>query len=133
MITAETIVRVRYAETDKMGVTYHGSYVPYLEEARIHLLDTIGLPYRDLEASGYLLPVLEINLRYKRPCTFDDKLTVRASIREKPTARIVIDYTIELDGQTLTTGQTTHAFINPEGRTVKPPPAFVAKMQEVFG
>ena len=125
MIIAETIVRVRYSETDKMGVTHHASYIPYLEEARIHLLDSLGMPYRDLEARGYLLPVLELQMNYKRPCTFDDRVTVKAIIKDAPTARFSIHYEISLDGKILSTGMTRHAFMNNEGRGIKPPQEFL--------
>lgn len=92
MIRSETTVRVRYAETDMMGIVYHGSYVPWLECARIQLLDDLGCPYRELEAMGVRLPVVEIHCRYRESARFDDRVRVSAEIRELPRARITIHY-----------------------------------------
>ena len=66
MIVARTEIRVRYAETDKMGIVYHGNYLIWFEVGRIVLLDEIGLPYRDVEKAGFRLPVLEVGIRLPR-------------------------------------------------------------------
>ena len=75
MLSATTEIRVRYAETDKMGVVYHANYFVWFEAARIQLLDDLGLPYNDLEERGYLLPVLECGAKFLQPAHFDDRLT----------------------------------------------------------
>ena len=79
MITATTSIRVRFAETDAMGVVYHANYLPWCESARIALIASIGLSYRKMSDSGYHLPVVEAHLNYKHPAKFDDLVTVRAA------------------------------------------------------
>ena len=92
MITSRASVSVRYAETDMMGVVYHGSYLPWLEIGRTTLLKEHGLPYRELEAEGFFLPVLEVGLRYLRPAKYDDTINITTFLREKPTLRIRMEY-----------------------------------------
>lgn len=128
MLSTSCPIRVRYAETDAMGVTYHGSYFPFLEQARIQLLDDIGFPYRDLEKQGYLLPVLEAHVKWHRPSRFDDRITVIAEVREPPSVRLTIHYTVMRDDTLLLTGYTRHAFVSPEGRPIKPPVELIEAM-----
>lgn len=118
-------VRVRYAETDAMGVAYHGSYLPWFEEARIHLLDEIGIPYRELEERGYRLPVLEARLRYHQPARFDDRLDVTVTWSRAPGVRLHLTYEVRRGAERICTGETHHAFINAEGRPTRPPPDFL--------
>jgi acyl-CoA thioester hydrolase len=132
MIVSRTEVVVRYAETDMMGVVYHGSYLPWFEIGRTTLLREQGLPYRDLENAGYRLPVLEVNARYLRPALYDDRLEIVTTLREKPALRIRLEYEVRRDGELLATGSTLHAFIDRQGRPVRPPPDFAAKMAVAF-
>ncbi len=132
MIQAHSEVVVRYAETDMMGMVYHGNYLPWFEVARTDLLKQHGLPYRQLEAEGYFLPVLEVNVRYLKPARYDDTLTIVATLREKPVLRIKIGYEVRRGAELLATGQTTHAFIDRAGRPVRPPAAFTDKMDALF-
>lgn len=132
MIQAHSEVVVRYAETDMMGMVYHGNYLPWFEVGRTHLLKQHGLPYRQLEAEGYFLPVLEVNVRYLKPARYDDTLAIVATLREKPVLRIKIDYEVRRGAELLATGQTTHAFIDRAGRPVRPPAAFTDKMDALF-
>jgi acyl-CoA thioester hydrolase len=92
MLTHRSQIEVRYAETDMMGVVYHGSYLPWLEVARTAMLAAEGIPYRELEAAGFFLPVIEVNMRYLKPAKYPDVVTVTAVMREKPSLRIRIDY-----------------------------------------
>ncbi|MBP7372833.1 MAG: acyl-CoA thioesterase, partial [Opitutaceae bacterium] len=92
MIQAQAEVVVRYAETDMMGVVYHGSYLPWFEVGRTHLLRQHGVVYRQLETEGFFLPVLEVNVRYLRPARYDDTITIVTTLREKPVLRIRLDY-----------------------------------------
>jgi acyl-CoA thioester hydrolase len=133
MIQSRTQITVRYAETDMMGVVYHGSYLPWFEIGRTTLLREQGLPYRELEAEGFLLPVLEVNARYLRPARYDDTVTLVTTLREKPTLRIRLSYELFNGDTLLATGQTLHAFIDRQGRPVRPPARFVSRMNEVFG
>lgn len=133
MIRSSTEIRVRYAETDMMGVAYHGNYMAWFEVARVQLLDELGCPYRELEEEGFRLPVLEVSVRYRRPLTFDDRVTLETTIRQKPSLRIRIDYTLRCRGKATAEGFTLHAFINREGQPVRPPPRFRDLMDEHFG
>lgn len=128
MIESRIDIRVRYAETDQMGVVYHANYLAWFESARIHMLDELDLPYKQLEAEGYLLPVLDCQLSYKQPARFDDRLVVIARVTQPPRARLHISYEVFRGDTLLTTGATTHTFINPEGRLIRPHTRFV----EVF-
>jgi acyl-CoA thioester hydrolase len=125
-------IEVRYAETDMMGVVYHGSYLPWLEVARTALLAAEGLPYRELEAQGYFLPVIEVNLRYHKPARYADTVAIRAVIREKPALRLRIDYELFRGTEKLASGHTVHVFIDKEGRPIRPPAAFSALVNSRF-
>lgn len=132
MLEHRTEIEVRYAETDMMGVVYHGSYMPWLEVGRTGLLAAEGLPYRELETRGYFLPVVEVGLRYLRPARYPDKVTVVTRIREKPTARLRIEYELWRGDERLAEGFTLHTFINAAGRPVRPPPDFAQLMSARF-
>ena len=131
MISAEVGIRVRYQETDQMGVVYHGNYFTWFEAARIELLDQLGCPYRELEKSGYLLPVLHCEAKFKKPAHFDDRLTIKVLIKEPPTAKVKIDYQVLRDGDFLCSGSSTHAFIDKQGKLIRPPAAFLEKTREM--
>jgi acyl-CoA thioester hydrolase len=132
MIITRAQVTVRYAETDMMGIVYHANYLPWFEVARTQLLREHGFPYRQLEADGYRLPVLEVSAKYLRPALYDDTLTIVATIRERPLLRIRIDYEIFREEELLVTGHSVHAFCDLKGRPTRPPAAFVARMNEVL-
>jgi acyl-CoA thioester hydrolase len=132
MIRSESFVSVRYAETDMMGVVYHGSYLPWFEIGRTTLLKENGLPYRQLEADGFFLPVLEVAVKYHRPALYDDHLRIVTTMQERPTLRIRLNYEIFREQTLLATGQTVHAFIDRQGRPVRPPAAFTLRMAELF-
>jgi len=144
MLRSQAQVTVRYAETDMMGVVYHANYLPWLEIGRTTLLREQGLPYRALEEMGYRLPVLEITAKYLRPAVYDDTLTILTTMREKPILRLVLDYEVRrggtlgdgcanAKGELLATARSVHAFIDSQGRPVRPPPLFVEKMNAAFG
>ncbi len=132
MLTHRCQIEVRYAETDMMGVVYHGSYLPWLEVARTGLLAAEGVPYRELEAAGFFLPVIEVNMRYLRPARYPDIVTVTARIHEKPALRIRIDYELHRGGEKLAEGHTSHVFIDRDGRPARPPARFVSAMSKRF-
>lgn len=133
MISCLTEIRVRYAETDMMGFAHHGNYMAWFEQARVQMMDEVGCPYRDMEAEGYRLPVLEVWVQYKKPVTFDDRVTVEAVMKEKATLRMQIDYTIRCRGEVTALGHTRHVFINRNGAAVKPPLRFRELMAKEFG
>jgi acyl-CoA thioester hydrolase len=125
MVTACKEIRVRYAETDMMGVTYHANYFVWFETARIHLLKTLGISYKELEKTGHLLPVIECHARFHKPVTFDDLVMVETSMESNPGIRFRIDYLVTCDGQKATTGYTTHVFMDENGQVTRPPMMFL--------
>lgn len=89
-----SFVKVRYGETDQMGVVYHGNYPQYLELARIEWLNSLGISYKSMEEEGVILPVYNLNITYKKSAQFDDLLSVVTTLRNIPTVRIIFDYKI---------------------------------------
>ncbi len=132
MIQSRASVTVRYAETDMMGIVYHANYLPWFEVARTQLLREQGFPYRQLEADGYRIPVLEVAAKFIRPAVYDDNLTIVVTMREKPLLRIRLEYEVFRGEELLASGHSAHAFCDLNGRPTRPPPAFVAKMGETF-
>jgi len=134
MLTSRTHINVRYAETDQMGVVYHGNYLAWFEVGRTRLFkEVVGLSYKKIEADGFHLPVLEVSVKYRRPALYDDDLVVVTTMKEKPVMRLKLDYEVFRGDTLLVTGSTTHAFIDKQGRPVRPPPYVVARMNELFG
>jgi acyl-CoA thioester hydrolase len=84
MYTSETKIRVRYAETDQMNVVYHGNYAQYFEVGRVEAIRQLGMSYKDVEASGVIMPVVEWTAKFLRPAHYDDLLTVRTTLKEWP-------------------------------------------------
>ena len=84
MYESVTQMRVRYAETDQMNVVYYGNYAQYFEVGRVESTRQLGYTYKDMEASGVIMPVVEMHVRYLRPATYDDLLTVKTTLREIP-------------------------------------------------
>ncbi|HTD92714.1 MAG TPA: thioesterase family protein [Chitinophagaceae bacterium] len=84
MFSNDTQLRVRYAETDQMGVVYHGNFFTYFEVARVESIRQLGLTYADMEKMGVIMPVIEVQCRYLRPALYDDLLTIRVILKELP-------------------------------------------------
>ena len=132
MIESRAQITVRYAETDMMGIVYHGNYLPWFEVGRTTLLKECGLPYRELEAQGYLLPVVELGVKFAKPALYDDTVTIITRLQERPLLRIRLDYEIRRGDDLLVTGFTVHGFINKTGEPVRPPALFTDKMRAYF-
>lgn len=129
MFTSETKVRVRYAETDQMNVVYHGNYAQYFEVGRVESIRQLGLSYKDVEASGVIMPVIEWTAKFIRPAHYDDLLTVRTTIRKWP-----VDYRIEFQqevfnehGKLLTTGKVLLYFLTADTRETTAMPEQMAR------
>jgi acyl-CoA thioester hydrolase len=133
MIESTARVTVRYAETDMMGIVYHANYLPWFEIGRTTLLKEMGVPYRRLEEEGFRLPVLEVAAQYLRPAVYDDTLEIVTRLVEKPLLRIRLEYQVRRGDELLATGSTMHAFVDRQGRPVRPPAWVAAKMEEAFG
>jgi acyl-CoA thioester hydrolase len=119
----EIQIRVRYGETDQMGVVYHGNYALYLEMGRIEWLRKLGISYKSMEENGIMLPVVSLNINYKKSAGYDDVINVKTQLRNVPTAKIEFDYEITNNqGEILTTASTTLVFIDKTtNRPTKPP------------
>lgn len=125
MIKAETMLRVRYGETDRMGYAYYGVYAQYYEVGRVEALRSLGFSYRDMEDRGILLPVVNFQVHYKRPAFYDDEIRLVTTIKELPGVRITFDYECyNSEAQLLNTGQVTLVFIDKERNKPCPPPAW---------
>lgn len=106
-------IRVRYGETDQMGVVYHGNYALYLEMGRIEWLRKLGISYKNMEERGVMLPVVSLNVNYKKPVGYDDVIHVKTQLKNKPSAKIEFDYEItNIDGDVLTTASTILVFVD---------------------
>ncbi len=113
--------RVRYAETDAMGIVHHASYVVWMEMGRTEFMRSFGFTYRQLEEMGVLLPVLEISVRYKRAAFYDDELVITTWVEELTRVRIKLAYKIERvsDNSLLTEAYSVHTFAGPGGRPIR--------------
>ncbi|AHF06944.1 acyl-CoA thioesterase [Desulfitobacterium metallireducens] len=113
---SETKLRVRYAETDQMGIVYHSNYLIWFEVGRTELFRNLGLPYTVFEEQGLSLAVVEASCRYRQPAKYDDELVVYTRL-EKFTSRIIkFSYQVMMEDILLTDGKTSHVFLNKEGR-----------------
>ena len=120
-----TTVRVRYADTDKMGVVYNGTYLQYFEIGRTELLRAIGIAYSGLEESGYQLPLLEAHIEFKAPAKYDQLIDVITTYEHHSTAVIKLSYDVQHEGRTLAVGYTRHTFVDATTwRPVRPPSVF---------
>ncbi|MCT4622273.1 MAG: acyl-CoA thioesterase [Schleiferiaceae bacterium] len=113
MMKSTCSVRVRYAETDKMGVVYYGNYAQYFEVGRVELLRDAGLSYRKMEEDGVMLPVVNLEVNYKKSALYDDLLSIETEIVEKPSVKISFHHKIFNEkGELLVTGKVVLVFID---------------------
>ncbi|WP_340073498.1 thioesterase family protein [Leptobacterium sp. I13] len=128
----EIKVRVRYAETDQMGVVYHGNYVEYLEIGRVEWLRSMGISYREMEENGTILPIISLKVDYKKPAKYDDVLTVKTMLSGKPSIKIIFNYEITNEkGDLIAIASTTLAFIDKKsGKPMKCPEIISDKLTD---
>ena len=106
-------IRIRYGETDQMGIVYHGNYPQYLEMGRIEWLRSLGISYKSMEESGIMLPVISLSLNYKKSAFYDDIIEVETQLKKQPLASIEFDYIIRnQNDEILTTANTVLAFVD---------------------
>ena len=134
-ITRSSRVRVRYAETDQMGVVYYANYFVWFEVGRTDWLREAGSTYRQMEQQGVSLPVIEAHAEYRRAARYDDELEIRSTAALLTPVRLRFDYEIWREGgeEPLATGHTVHAAMDPNGRPCRLPPAvreLLASMSE---
>lgn len=125
MIEYISEIRVRYGETDQMGYVYYGNYALYCEVGRTELLRSLGLTYRQIEESGFMLPVLNYNSTYYKPARYDELIKVVTTIKVKPSVKVIFEYNIYNENNELVnTSQSTLGFM--DAKTNKParPPKF---------
>ncbi|HMR17895.1 MAG TPA: thioesterase family protein [Sphingobacterium sp.] len=134
MFSFEHKIRVRYAETDQMGYVYYGNYAAFYEVARTEMLRHTGISYRELEEMGVILPVIELHTKYFQPAKYDDLITIKTTIREKPGIRIKFEYEIYNDElELLNSGMTVLVFVDiKKNRPCRPPKIFQDKMDVYF-
>jgi len=114
-------IRVRFAETDAMGVMHHSSYVAFLEETRVEYLRALGRPYGELRAEGFELAVLELVLRYRQSARFEDVIRVHTRVRSMRGASFQMDYLLMIDGSICASGATVHGVVDQNGRATRAP------------
>src|SRR4029450_7224682 len=130
MPSSVSTLRVRYAETDKMGVVYYANYLVWFEVARAALPRSLGWSYPEMEHEGVSLPVIEAHCEYLRPARYDDEIEVRTEGRMLSPARMEFQYTVvrTADQAIAAEGKTVHAAVNPSGKPCRLP----ARVREVF-
>lgn len=121
MVSGEITIRVRYAETDQMGLLHHANYLVYFEEGRTELLRAQGMTYRDIEAQGYYLVLTKLQVRYRRAAFYDDLLTLRTTVVRTTLVKIEHKYELMRDGMLLAEAETTLGCVDHEGK-VQPLP-----------
>ncbi|MDC6351761.1 thioesterase family protein [Zeaxanthinibacter sp. PT1] len=123
--------RIRYAETDQMGVVYHGNYPQYLEMGRVEWLRNFGVSYKDMEENGVMLPVISLQLNFKKSAVYDDLISVSTRLVKTPSVRIEFDYEIHNeDGELLATANTVLVFMDMKTkRPIKCPDYLLEKIE----
>ena len=134
MYTHSTKIRVRYGETDQMGYMYYGNYGQYYEVGRVEMLRSLGMDYAAMEASGVMLPVLELNSKFIKPALYDQEITVKTTVDELPGIRIRFKYELFNEAEELiNVGSTTLVFIDMQkNKPCLPPADFMEKLKEWF-
>lgn len=128
--------KVQYYETDMMGVVHHANYVHWMEEARIDFMDQIGFPYTRMEAEGVISPVVDISLKYVKPCRFGDEITVNVTVESFGGAKLALRYEMRGNtGETVCSARSEHTFLDRNGRFVRlkrEMPAFCEAMESAL-
>jgi acyl-CoA thioester hydrolase len=119
-------VKVTYSDTDQMGYVHHNNYVKYYETARWEMLEDIGIPYKEVEKKGYMLPVTRMNLKYVKPAYYDDELVIETEIKSLTGSKICFRYKLYNEsGELVNKAEVTLAFIRKESRLPCLPPGFI--------
>ena len=132
MYSFETKIRVRYGETDQMSFVYYGVYAQYFEVGRVELLRSLGLSYKEIEVMGFALPVVNMNINYKKPAFYDDELIIKTTIKEMPSAKITFHYeTFNEKRELLNVGEVILVFVNKKtGKPCFAPKVIMSKLEE---
>ena len=116
-------IRVRYSETDQMGVVYHGNYAQYFEIGRVEWLRNKGISYKWMEENGIMLPVVSLTMNYRKPARYDELLTLKTTLKNKTSVKIEFEYELYNESnELLTTGNSILVFVDMKtGRPIAPP------------
>jgi acyl-CoA thioester hydrolase len=135
MFVYDSKVRVRYVETDQMGIVHHSNYAQYYELARTECFEACsGMTYAAMEADGVMLPILELQSKYLKPAYYNEVLTIKSIVKELPSVRLNVDYEIYNEANELiNTGKTTLVFVNKANRRpCAPPESFMKNVRQYF-
>ncbi|WP_266202776.1 acyl-CoA thioesterase [Pontibacter kalidii] len=135
MFASDIQLRVRYAETDQMGYVYHGNYAAYFEVTRTEVFRRLGIEYKEMEATGTMMPVLELKSKFIRPAKYDDLLTIKLFVKSRPHGtRIKFEYEVlNEEGTLLTIGETLMVFVDMKsGRPTEIPALIHEKLDPYF-
>ena len=129
MNSFETQIRVEYHHTDQMGIVHHSNYVKFFEVARTEWLRAAGLTYAEMERRGGMMPIVEVQVKYRQPAYYDELITVRAEVSELPMARMTFRYEIRgEDGRDIASGLTTLGFIDKQTRRPQRAPQWLMEV-----
>ncbi|WP_052606034.1 acyl-CoA thioesterase [Calidithermus timidus] len=128
-VTIRVPVKVRYAETDAMGVVHHSRYIPWLELARVEWLERLGLPYTEVEAQGLAFAVVEVSLKYRVPARFGDTVEVEVCLSELSSRALRYDYRVWRGETLLAEGYSRHLCQSREGRATRIPPEILRRLE----
>jgi acyl-CoA thioester hydrolase len=112
-------IRVRYQETDQMGIVYHTNYVNWMEWGRTELIREAGMPYQDIEARGLLLPIVNLEVNFRTSAKYDDRITIHTCISSASSLRVAFAYRIQRGDEVLVTGASEHVWLNASYRPVR--------------
>ena len=126
-LTGTTEIRVRYAETDRMGLLHHANYLVYFEQARTELLRQQGLTYRDMEDKGFFLVITNVEVKFKSPARYDDVLSIKTTVARTTPVRIEHTYEVTCEGRAVAEGRTTLACVDRAGKLQALPDWFQEK------
>ena len=125
--------RVRYAETDQMGIAHHSNYFVWFEEGRSNFCRDIGLPYGEWEKNGVFMPVVEVHCRYKSSLLYDELVTMEVFPAERGAATVTFGYRLRHeDGRLAAEGWTKHAFADEQGRLIRRETDFIRRLKELI-
>jgi acyl-CoA thioester hydrolase len=135
IVVSESRLRVRYAETDQMGVVYHSNYFIWFEVGRVELMRQLGVSYRDMEQEGCLIAVADAHCRYKSPARYDDELIVRTHLKKVRESLVHFSYELLRSGEDalLAEGDTTHIVIDRQMNVVPLPEKYIETFRRAMG
>ncbi len=130
MFITQTTYRIRYADTDQMGVVYYGNYARFYEIGRSEMIRDLGYAYKELEDTGVVMPVVTVNANYKRPLYYDELITIETALKKMPEARMVFYHTIyNQDNEVVHTAEVTLVFLSKEtNRPVRVPEYMISAL-----